>query len=215
MQALTLSTLWKNAASVPIWRETLSPFVLWAPLLPWNDTSNPPETDLHNVPPTDLLDAASFRSLMSQFTTGVCVVSTLRKEAESTNEIAGITVNSLVSVSLDPLLVCWSLQNQSSQFDLWSGATDFTISILAEGQAELAKRYAARGSSALDAGDYVTSPGGLPVIKGALGFIECRQWSLYQAGDHTMVFGEVIGLSKAPDAKPLGFFRGDFCRIIT
>ena len=164
---------------------------------------------MHDVLPADPIDAAAFRRLMSQFATGVCVVSARSPDGE----LAGITVNSFVSVSLNPLLVSWSLQNTSSQFDLWSKAPEFAVSILAEDQQELARRYATRGSSALVQQDFVDTGRGLPVIEGALGFLECRQWSLYLAGDHTVVFGEVLGLEQGSVGKPLGFFGGAFCTI--
>jgi flavin reductase (DIM6/NTAB) family NADH-FMN oxidoreductase RutF len=171
--------------------------------------NNPPEPILRQALPADPLDTTEFRRLMGQFATGVCVVSTAGRHGD----LAGITVNSLVSVSLDPLLVCWGLQNGSSQFELWSRAENFAVSILGEGQAGLARRYAARGSSELDPRDFIRTQRGLPVIAGALAHLECRQWSLYPAGDHTMVFGEVIGMAQAPQGRPLGYFGGDFCRI--
>ena len=91
---------------------------------------------MHDVRTADPLDTAAFRRLMGQFATGVCVVSA----GTSEGKIAGITVNSFVSVSLDPLLVAWSLGNASSQFELWTTAPQFAISILAEEQGELARR---------------------------------------------------------------------------
>ncbi|MEQ8411650.1 MAG: flavin reductase family protein [Erythrobacter sp.] len=155
---------------------------------------------------------AEFRRLMGLFTTGVCVVSAPLEEGA----IMGMTVNSFVSVSLEPMLVCWSLQNSSSQFEGWVGAERFAISILAESQQAVARRYAARASSGLVVSDFETSASGLPVVKGALGRIECRRWATYPAGDHTMILGEVTAMD-APEASdtavPLGFFRGRFCRI--
>ena len=155
---------------------------------------------------------AEFRQLMGLFATGVCVVSV--KSADGT--ATAMTVNSFVSVSLDPMLVSWSLQNASSQFDLYASADGFAVSILAEGQAELARRYAARGDSQLRGDDFVSGKFGLPVIDGALAHLECRRWSDYTAGDHTLIFGEVLGMSasNAGEAEsPLGFFNGQFCSI--
>jgi len=178
---------------------------------------------LHDVLPANPLDTGAFRRLMGQFATGVCVVATSAPDEardESAGEaLAGITVNSFVSVSLDPLLVCWSLGNDSSQFDLWTKTQDFSISILSQEHAELALRYAVRGSRDLMASDFERTQKGLPVITGALGYLECRQWSLYPAGDHTMVFGEVIGMKQASldleegRGRPLTFFDGEFGRI--
>ncbi|MEM9312140.1 MAG: flavin reductase family protein [Pseudomonadota bacterium] len=164
---------------------------------------------MHDVLPSSPIDTAAFRRLMAQFATGVCVVSA---EADD-GRIVGITVNSFVSVSLEPLLVAWSLQNSSSQFDLWSQTQQFAISILAEGQQDLAQRHASRKRTDLDADEFSRSERGLPVIDGALGHLECRQWSLYPAGDHTLVFGEVMGIHQTVAGRPLGFFGGAFCRI--
>lgn len=157
--------------------------------------------------------AAEFRRAMGQFATGVCVVAI---DTESSG-IAAMTINSFVSVSLDPLLVCWSLHNSSSQFDRFIAARHYAVSILAADQADHARRYAARGISKLDEGDFVRSTSGLPVIDGALGHFECRQYAHYLAGDHTMILGEVKGLgdfSTPPQtARPLAFFNGEFCSI--
>ncbi|MGB7417907.1 MAG: flavin reductase family protein [Erythrobacter sp.] len=150
---------------------------------------------------------------MGLFTTGVCVVSVDRPDGT----IGGVTVNSLVSVSLDPMLVCWGIQNTSSQFDLYTQAPYFAVSILAERHATLARRYAARGATGYEDVDFTRSPNGLPVIADALGQLECARWSLYRAGDHTMIFGEVTALelaaSQGSQALPLGFFNGQFCAI--
>ncbi|MEL6539834.1 MAG: flavin reductase family protein [Pseudomonadota bacterium] len=168
---------------------------------------------MHDVLPADPLDTGAFRQLMGQFATGVCVVSTTLPRAGGGEELAGITVNSFVSISLDPLLVCWSLGNDSSQFEVWSEAQRFAISILGQDQGDLALRYAVRGSRELNDDDFEQSRYGNPVISGALGYLECRQWSLYPAGDHTMVLGEVIGMHQASHGRPLVFYGGEFGQI--
>ena len=167
--------------------------------------------------PANPPSTAEFRKLMGQFATGVCVVSL----HTSQNSIAAMTINSFVSVSLEPMLVCWSLHNSSSQFDLFAKAEKFAVSILAEDQGDLALRYAARGDTMLNEGDFAVSAGGLPYIARSVGHFECKHWSSNPAGDHTMLLGEVIGMSAPPgeahnvDASPspLGFFNGQFCSI--
>lgn len=152
---------------------------------------------------------------MGQFATGVAVVALVGEDGA----ISAMTINSLVSVSLDPMLVCWNLQNSASQFAAYAGAERFTISILAHGQQALARRYAARGDSGLMAEDFEDGEGGLPVIRGALGHITCRRFAVHEAGDHTLILGAVEALAQtaapapAPDgppARPLVFFGGRF-----
>ena len=168
---------------------------------------------MRDIQHIDMPDAAEFRQLMGRFTTGVCVVSIKAGQAG----VAAMTINSFVSVSLDPMLVCWSIQNTNSQFDLFKSADRFAISILAEGQAALARRYAARGDTLLEQSDFVLSEQGLHVIDGSLGYLECQSASHHAVGDHTMIFGEVRGLRAGTGldtaSLPLAFFNGEFCSI--
>lgn len=164
-------------------------------------------------PATPIEIQREFRDCMGLFATGVCVIAIPSGE----QGLSAMTVNSFVSVSLDPMLVCWSLQNDASQFDLYLGSEYFTVSILAERHAELALRYAARADTQLQSADFAENANGLPVIADALAHIECRRWSDYAAGDHTMIFGEVTGMrsetGNPPSQSPLGFFNGKFCSI--
>ncbi len=146
---------------------------------------------------------------MGLFSTGVCIVSRARADGAP----SGITANSFVSVSLNPMLVCWSIQNTSSQFEAFAKAEDFAISILNQDQQHLAQRYASRGDALMKPDDFSWTESGLPVIADAIGHIECRHWSSYPAGDHTMIFGEVSALEARNDLRPLGFYAGRFCRI--
>ncbi|MEO0690311.1 MAG: flavin reductase family protein [Pseudomonadota bacterium] len=164
---------------------------------------------MHDVLPVDPIDTMSFRGLMGQFATGVCVVSACDPDGVP----FGITVNSFVSVSLEPPLIAWSVQNSATLFELWTQASAFAVSILAEDQAEVAGRYAASGQCELQPDDFTFSPRRLPRLNGALGHLECCNWSTYPAGDHTMVFGEVIDIERTTRDRPLGFFGGEFCQI--
>lgn len=163
-----------------------------------------------SAPKTPVLAVApalAFRQLMGQFATGVAVVS---HRAEG-GAVSAMTINSLVSVSLDPMLVSWNLQNSSSQFADYVGAERFAISILAESQQALARRYAARGDSALLPEDFEVVEGGLPVVRDALAYVACRRFAVHPAGDHTLILGEVTGMAQAATGgRPLVFFGGRF-----
>ncbi len=167
-----------------------------------------PDVQNTETPGTD-----EFRRAMGLFTTGVGIVAV---DAEP-NGFAAMTINSFVSVSLDPMLVCWSLHNDSSQFDLYANARRFAVSILAAEQGDLALRYATRGGMHRFGEDFERSAGELPIVAGSLAHFECRNWSITPAGDHTLILGEVEGLSRAhadaANASPLTFFQGEFCSI--
>lgn len=167
-----------------------------------------PDVQQTETPGTD-----EFRKAMGLFTTGVCIVAV----DDAKHGLAAMTVNSFVSVSLDPMLVCWSLHNDSTQFTRYTQAETFSVSVLAHEQGALARQYATRGGALTRREDFVESAGGLPVVSGSIGHFECRKWSLNPAGDHTMILGEVQGIGHARgadrDLAPLTFFKGGFCSI--
>ena len=45
--------------------------------------------------------------------------------------------------------------------------------------------------------------GGRSAPRGALGWLECRLWAEYPAGDHTLFVGEVLAAELGEDAPPL------------
>lgn len=170
---------------------------------------------LHSVPETLLPAAApdspdlalAFRAVMGHFATGVAVIALRGADGA----ISAMTINSLVSISLDPMLVSWSLQNAASQYAAYAGADRFAISILAESQQALARRYAARGNIGLVEADFTAEASGLPVISGAIAHIACRRYAVYSAGDHSLILGEVTGMAQGPaGGRPLVFFGGRF-----
>lgn len=166
---------------------------------------------------TEAPEADEFRKAMGLFTTGVCIVAVDDSQGGTEAGLAAMTVNSFVSVSLDPMLICWSLHNDSTHFARYTEAERFSVSILAANQADIARRYAKRGGIYLRNEDFVRSVGGLSIIAGSVSHFECRRWSLVPAGDHTMIFGEVEGLGGARTddigVSPLTFFQGGFCSI--
>ena len=166
---------------------------------------------MRDVQTQALPTSAEFRKAMGRFPTGVCVVA-LETEAGG---IVAMTINSFVSVSLEPLLISWCLHNSSGRFDLFAKAERFSISILAADQGELAVAYASRELKAVREDDFELSPQGLPVLKGTLASFECDAFAQHPAGDHTMILGRVVGLSELPEggAQALGFYGGEFIPV--
>lgn len=135
------------------------------------------------------LDIAFFRKVMGQFTTGVTVVTT-RSEAG----IAGLTVNSFTSVSLDPLLVlvCVDLRSQALPFIREGGI--FAVNILTQEQEALSNCFATSSEERYTyfcQADYLTAATGAPILKGTMGFIDARVTAEYPGGDHAVFLGQV------------------------
>ena len=151
-------------------------------------------------------DSRALRNAFGRFATGVCVVSASSPETGP----MGMTINSFSSVSLDPPLVMWSLQNNSECFSLFTGARQFAINILADDQHELSALYARKNEHALRARDFTTGRNGAPILRGALAVFECDLWRSYEGGDHTLLIGKVKALHNRPTGKPLLFYSGGY-----
>lgn len=111
----------------------------------------------------------------------------------------GVTISSLVSLSLEPPLIGVSIGKQASLYELVRNAGGFSISLLGDGQEELAQRFAA-GRPPLVHWDGVDIRQGkyAPLIEGALGWIEARTRAEHDAGDHTFFIADVESVERGP-----------------
>jgi flavin reductase (DIM6/NTAB) family NADH-FMN oxidoreductase RutF len=147
-------------------------------------------------------DTRHFRGALSQFATGVTVITT---RLENGNFL-GLTASSFNSVSLDPPLVLWSLASNANSLPVFSGNSHYVINILAADQAHLAERFARRMEDRFDGVDFELSRTGLPILKGGAAWFECHNRSRYPEGDHVIFVGEVERCDVQP--KPGLIFHG-------
>jgi flavin reductase (DIM6/NTAB) family NADH-FMN oxidoreductase RutF len=147
---------------------------------------------------------------MAQFATGVSVVGTVDDGIRY-----GMTVNSLASLSLEPLLLMFGCERDASLHAPLMAVGVWSVSVLTAQQRPVAEWFAKRGRPGVDqydgqharAGDVT----GAPIIDGALAWFECRTWRTYEGGDHTIVVGEVLDLGcRDGDAAGLTYFRGGY-----
>jgi len=119
----------------------------------------------------------------------------------------GLTVGSLVSLSLDPPLVGVSIGKDSARHEPMRNAGAFAVSILSEHQAALAQHFARSGVPPLALWvDVATRPGKHgPLLEGALAWLECRTWAEYDAGDHTLFLGEVVSTELGATGRGLAY----------
>ena len=145
----------------------------------------------------------NFRDVLSHFSTGVVVVT-----ASSPDGPAGMTCQSVVSLSLDPPLVLFCPAKSSTSWPLIRAAGHFCVNILAADQAGLCAAFARSGGDKF--AGVAWSPGvtGAPVLGGTLAHVESTLEVVYDGGDHEIAVGAVVDLSVRRSAQPLVFFRG-------
>ena len=159
------------------------------------------------------IDSDLFRQVMSQFATGITIVTTRAGE-----EIHGLTANSFCSVSLEPPLVLVCVDKSAHSHDLIAAGRNFAVNILTAEQELLARRFATNNLAADQrfAGiQFRTEVTGAPILLESLGWLDCRLFATYPGGDHTIYIGEVLALGRHRDEDPLLYFHSGYQKFET
>ena len=144
---------------------------------------------------------------MRTFPSGVAVLT-----VEAEGHRLGLTVGSLVSLSLAPPLVGVSVSRQAAMHELLREAGAFALSLLAGDQSVLAQHFA-RGVPPIALWQGIASSvgtTGAPLLDGALGWLECRLAAEYPTGDHTLFVGEVVSFEDGLPGAGLVYVGGEY-----
>ncbi len=158
--------------------------------------------------PTDGgVDPGAFRALVARWASGVSVV-TGREEDQDT----GLTVNALLSVSLNPPTLLVSLTHDADSTPVILRTGRFIVNVLAGHQRALSERFAlAIPSGEKFSGVALHRRGDGPArLDGALASFECEVAHVYAVGDHQLILGRVVDLETGPDGVPLLFYRSRY-----
>ena len=155
--------------------------------------------------PDTKIDGKRLREVAGAFATGVTVITTQKADGG----IHGITANSFLSVSLDPPLVSFCLQNDSSLLPLMKKDKIVGISILEASQKDVSNQFAGLNKKDIEVATSLTASGAT-VIDGALAWYSTRVQQIIPAGDHYLVLCAVKELDRVSvkEGKPLLYFSG-------
>ena len=157
----------------------------------------------------DELGQRELRTVLGTFLTGVTVITS--NAADGTPR--GFTANSFTSVSLQPPMILFCISKATASYDILTTCDRFAVSILRGTQREIsimfssnADRQAKMSQSVGHARDWP------PAIDDTLGALICRRGAVHDAGDHSIVLGEIL-FAHAAAGEPLGYFRGGYVDI--
>lgn len=156
---------------------------------------------------------ASVRATTRKFATGVTVLTCSRDEGTH-----GVTVSTLTLASMEPPMVSVALRRDSQGLAALLAAGTFAVNILGSQQDPLARHFARS-----DRGEGLTRPGrsvwaghtadGVPLLGGAVGWLQCRVTRTVPAGDHELVLGLVTDARLGTEEAPLLNFAGTLHRL--
>jgi flavin reductase (DIM6/NTAB) family NADH-FMN oxidoreductase RutF len=153
----------------------------------------------------------AFKALMRAYPQAVTVTTTSRA-----GKLHGVTVSSFVSVSIKPLLVLISIAKGTPSHAALTKSEGFVVNVLSSEQSEISERFAGRaGHSDKFVGvKYTIGPDGSPVLDGCVGHLECKRWETFDAGDHTLILGEVTKAARTGHLIPLVYYDRRYTTVI-
>ena len=155
------------------------------------------------------IDPYEFRETLGRFATGVAFVT-----AMPGGKPAGLIVNSLTSVSLEPPLVAFCPARSSLTWQRMRRTGRFAVNVLARQHEDFVRRASPAGTDRFAGIDWELGAGGAPLLTGALAALECEIATEHAAGDHWIVVGLVDGLRTRQVDQPLTFFAGAFGTVV-
>jgi flavin reductase (DIM6/NTAB) family NADH-FMN oxidoreductase RutF len=150
----------------------------------------------------------NLRRALGSFATGVCIM-TIADSQGGEGHAIGMTANSFTSVSLEPPLILWCLDNRAHRYTPFAEAARFGVNILSATQLPLSKRFAREDAHIRP--EEGLQHGSDPLrLDGACGYFSCEPHAQQTMGDHLIIIGRVVEFSFDPDLPGLTFHAGRF-----
>ncbi|PWA12538.1 flavin reductase [Pueribacillus theae] len=152
-------------------------------------------------------DSREFRNAMGRFSTGVTVITVKGEE-----DVHAMTANAFSSVSLEPPIILICIDHRAKCLDLITKTGYFGVNFLKAEQINISKLFANQKVNEKPEFSFEITEEGVPLLDDALANLKCKVVKELEMGDHTVFFGEVLGL-KNNEGSPLCFFQGKYRQL--
>lgn len=150
-----------------------------------------------------------FRKVMSQFVSGVTVVTTV----DNTGKMWGATVSAFSSLSMDPPLCLVCLDHRSESLSVLRESKRFAVNFLNAQQADVSNQFARPSDDKFkDIAWTLGSETGCPLLSDALAGMECDVHEMITGGDHDIIIGRLRS-TYILSQDPLLYWNGNYGTI--
>jgi flavin reductase (DIM6/NTAB) family NADH-FMN oxidoreductase RutF len=158
------------------------------------------------------VSSGDFRSAMRHLTGGVSVITVGQGQ-----DINGMTVTSVSSLSVDPPTLIVSVNRNSSSWPLLERHRFFGVSILTSDQLDVAERFSGKdglkGAARFAGARWFTRVTGVPLLTGALAAIDCEVEDIVERHSHAIVIGRVLDMQRSSRSAALAYWQGQYVAI--
>lgn len=164
---------------------------------------------VEQIPPEDPVTPTLLRGAMGCMATGVCVVTTIAE-----GDDVAMTANSVTSVSLDPPLVLVCIDRRARFHGAIVGSGRWGISVLdatAHAISSACARPNRSRSGQLTDISHRRGTTGVALLDASVATVECLTDAVYAGGDHDIVVGRVVSVTRRGTGEhPLVFHQGGY-----
>lgn len=153
----------------------------------------------------------SFHAALRRLAGGVSIVTAGRDD-----DITGVTVASLTSLSIEPPRLLINLSRQSSAFQLISQHRWFGINILGSDQLALADRFSTPdlpGPRRFDGVPWSPGQSGVPLLDHAQASIACEVDEIIERYAHAIIVGRPDDITLAPRLSSLLYWNEQYVEV--
>jgi flavin reductase (DIM6/NTAB) family NADH-FMN oxidoreductase RutF len=158
------------------------------------------------------VSSGDFRRAMRQLAGGVSVITVGRG-----NDITGMTVTSVSSLSVDPPTLIVSINRESSSWPLLRQHGFFGVNILTADQLDIAERFTGKGglkgADRFTGAQWAAGVSGVPLLVGALAAVDCEVEEIVERHSHAIVIGRVLELQQSARSAALAYWQGQYVAI--
>ncbi|MCF7548047.1 MULTISPECIES: flavin reductase family protein [Pseudonocardia] len=160
-------------------------------------------------PADPILDTAALRTLYGCFPSGVVAVC-----AQGPDGPVGLAASSFTSVSMDPPLVSFCIQNTSSTWPKLADLPRLGVSVLGSAHSVACRQLASKTGDRFAGLDLATTADGAVFVEGSPAQLDCSVEDLLPAGDHQIVLLRVHAARALPADEPLVFHASTFRELV-
>ena len=167
-------------------------------------------SDIHLVTDSNEIEH-QFRAVMRRLAGGVSIITAGRDD-----DITGMTVTSLTSLSASPPRVLVSVNRQASSFALIERFGTFGVNILGSDQQELADRFSdgrLKGPQRFEGIPWSAGTSGVPLLGNSLATIECQVEEIIERYSHGIIVGSLVSFDLSHELSGLVYWNGQYIEI--
>lgn len=167
---------------------------------------------VRNIKALPDVSSGDFRGAMRALAGGVSIITVGRGD-----DISGMTVTSVSSLSVEPPTLIVSVNRQSSSWPLLQRHGAFGVNILTAEQIDVAERFSgkdgARGAARFAGAQWTTRVTGVPLLVGGLAAIDCEVEEVIERHSHAIVIGRVRDVLTSAPTTALTYWHGQYVAI--